>query len=127
MAGSFAQPIFEGGRLRNNLRLTEAEKDQLLLTYQKSIQGAFRDVSNALVGYRKDREFRIEQEQLVQSAEDAARLSETRYKAGTTDYLEVLTNETNAFSAELNLAQAQGNELVALVTLYQSLGGGWQQ
>lgn len=127
MAGSFAQPIFEGGRLRNNLRLTEAEKDQLLLTYQKSIQGAFRDVSNALVGYRKDREFRIEQEQLVQSAEDAARLSEIRYKAGTTDYLEVLTNETNAFSAELNLAQAQGNELVALVTLYQSLGGGWQQ
>ena len=109
------------------MRLAEAQKKQLLLTYEQTIQGAFRDVSNALVGYRKEREFRIEQEQLVKSAQDAARLSEIRFKNGTTDYLEVLTNETNAFSAELNLAQANGNELLALVQLYQSLGGGWQQ
>ena len=63
----------------------------------------------------------------MNSAQDAAKLSEIRFRAGTTDYLEVLTNETNAFSAELNLAQANGNELLALVQLYQSLGGGWQQ
>jgi outer membrane protein, multidrug efflux system len=50
-----------------------------------------------------------------------------RSKAGTTDSLEVLTNETNSFSAELGLAQAQPNELIALVQLYQALGGGWQQ
>jgi multidrug efflux system outer membrane protein len=62
----------------------------------------------------------------VDSAQDAAHLSETRFKAGTADYLEVLTNETNSFSAELNLAQAQGNELTALVQLYQALGGGWE-
>jgi CRP-like cAMP-binding protein len=59
--------------------------------------------------------------------QDAAHLSEVRFKAGTTDYIEVLTNNTNAFSAELTLAQAQGNELTALVQLYQALGGGWQQ
>jgi multidrug efflux system outer membrane protein len=59
MAGSFTQPIFQGGRLKNNVRLTESQKEQLLLTYQQTIQGAFRDVSNALVGYRKTREFRI--------------------------------------------------------------------
>jgi len=127
MAGSFTQPIFQGGRLKNNVRLAEAQKEQLLLTYQQTIQGAFRDVSNALVGYRKTREFRIEQEQLVAAAKDAAQLSEIRFRAGKTDYLEVLTNETNAFSAELNLAQANGNELLALVQLYQSLGGGWQE
>jgi multidrug efflux system outer membrane protein len=63
----------------------------------------------------------------VEAAQDAAHLSEVRFKAGTTDYLEVLTNNTNYFSAELGLAQAQGNELTALVQLYQSLGGGWQQ
>jgi outer membrane protein, multidrug efflux system len=62
----------------------------------------------------------------VRSARNAARLSEVRFKSGSTDYLEVLTNETNAFTAELGLAQAQGNELVALVQLYQVLGGGWQ-
>lgn len=127
LAGSLTQPIFQGGRLKSNVRLAEAQRDQLLLTYQQVIQGAFRDVSDALVAYRKDREFRIQQEHLVDAAQDAARLSEVRFKAGTTDYIEVLTNNTNYFSAELELAQAEGNELTALVQLYQALGGGWQQ
>lgn len=125
LVGSVTQPIFEGGRLKSGVRLAEAQRDQLVLTYQQTIQGAFRDVSNALVAYRKYRELRIQQQQLVESARDAAHLSEVRFKAGSTDYLEVLTNETNSFSAELNLAQAQGNELIALVQLYQALGGGW--
>jgi outer membrane protein, multidrug efflux system len=126
LAGSVTQPIFEGGRLKSGVRLAEAQHEQLLLTYQQTIQGAFRDVSDALVAYRKYREFRIQQQLLVESARDAARLSELRFKAGSTDYLEVLTNETNAFSAELTLAQAQGSELNALVQLYLALGGGWQ-
>ena len=126
LAASFTQPIFEGGRLKSNVRFAEAQHEQLLLSYQQTIQGAFRDVSNALIAYRKNREFRIQQEHLLESAQDAARLSQARFKAGTTDYLEVLTNETNSFSAELGLAQAQGNELIALVQLYQALGGGWQ-
>jgi multidrug efflux system outer membrane protein len=126
LAGSFTQPIFEGGRLKSGVRLAEAQRQQMLLTYQQTIQGALRDVSNGLVAYRKNREFRIQQEHLLASAQDAARLSEVRFKAGTADYLEVLTNETNSFSAELGLAQAQTNELIALVQLYQALGGGWQ-
>jgi multidrug efflux system outer membrane protein len=126
LTAGITQPIFEGGRLRNNVRLAKAQHEEMLLTYQQTIQGAFRDVSNGLTAYRKNHEFRIQQEQLFNSANDAARLSEIRFKAGTTDYLEVLTNETNAFSTELGLAQARGNELVALVQLYQALGGGWQ-
>jgi multidrug efflux system outer membrane protein len=126
LAGSVTQPIFQGGRLKSNVRLAEAQHEQLLLTYQQAIQGAFRDVSNALIAYRKFQEFRIQQQHLVESAQDAAKLSQTRFKAGATDYLEVLTNETNSFSAELALAQAQGNELNALVQLYQALGGGWE-
>jgi multidrug efflux system outer membrane protein len=127
LTAGITQPIFEGGCLKSNLRLTEAQHQQLLLTYQQTIQGAFRDVSNALIAYQKNREFRIQEEHLFESAQDAAHLSALRFKAGTTDYLEVLTNETNSFSAELGLAQAQGNELVALVQLYQALGGGWQE
>jgi multidrug efflux system outer membrane protein len=126
VAASLTQPIFEGGRLKSGVRLAQAQRDQMVLTYQQTIQGAFRDVSNALVAYQKDREFRVQQEHLVASAEDAAHLSQVRFKAGTTDYLEVLTNETNSFQAQLGLAQAQGNELVALVDVYQALGGGWQ-
>jgi len=77
--------------------------------------------------YKKNREFREQQELLTASAEDASRLSNIRYKGGVTSYLEVLTNETNYFSAQLNLAQAQANELLALVNVYQALGGGWQE
>jgi multidrug efflux system outer membrane protein len=125
LAGSVTEPIFQGGRIKSGVRLAEAQQQEALLTYQQTIQGAFRDVSNALIAYRKNREFRIEQERLTASAQDAARLSEMRFRAGATDYLEVLTNETNHFSDELTLVQAQFNELQALVQLYQALGGGW--
>jgi outer membrane protein, multidrug efflux system len=124
---SLAQPIFTGGRLRSGVRLAEAQQQTAALFYQQSILGAFRSVSDALVAYRKTREFRAQQELLFQSAEDAARLSHMRYTGGAAGYLEVLTNETNAFSAELGLAQARLNELLALVQLYEALGGGWQQ
>jgi multidrug efflux system outer membrane protein len=127
LAGSVTEPIFQGGRIKSGVRLAEAQQQEALLTYQQTIQGAFRDVSNALIAYRKNREFRIEQERLTASAQDAARLSEMRFRAGATDYLEVLTNETNNFSDELTLVQAQFNELQALVQLYQALGGGWSE
>ena len=124
---SLTQPIFTGGRLRSGVRLAEARQQTAVLFYEQSIQGAFRSVSDALVAYHKTREFRAQQELLFRSAEDAARLSHMRYTGGVTGYLEVLTNETNAFSAELGLAQARFNELLALVQLYQAFGGGWQQ
>jgi multidrug efflux system outer membrane protein len=125
--GSLVQPIFTGGRIRANVKLTEARKQELVLTYQQTIQQAFRGVSDSLVEYHKDREFLEFQQQLAFSAQDAAQLSEMRYRGGASSYLEVLTNETNYFSAELGLAQAQSNELIALVRIYRNLGGGWQQ
>lgn len=125
--GSLVQPIFAGGRIRSGVKFSEARQQEMVLTYQKTIQQAFRGVSDALVEYHKDREFREYQQQLAFSAQDAAHLSETRYRGGAASYLEVLTNETNYFNAELGLAQAQANELVALVQIYQNLGGGWQQ
>jgi outer membrane protein, multidrug efflux system len=120
------QPIFTAGRLRSGVRLAEARQNTALLVYQQSIQGAFRSVSDAFVTYRKTREFRVQEELLFQSAQDAARLSRMRYTGGVTGYLEVLTNETNAFSAELTVVQAHQNELLAMVQLYNALGGGWQ-
>jgi outer membrane protein, multidrug efflux system len=124
---SLTQPIFTGGRIRSGVRFAEAQQQEALLIYQQTIQQAFREVSDALVAYRKNQEFRSQQELLTQSAQDAARLSDMRYRGGVTSYLEVLTNETNYFSAELSLTQAQRNELLALVQLYKALGGGWQQ
>jgi multidrug efflux system outer membrane protein len=124
---SLTQPIFTAGRIRSNVRLAEAQQQASLLFYQQTIQGAFRGVSDALIACRKSKEFRAQEELLFQSAQDAARLSHMRYNGGVTGYLEVLTNETNAFAAELELVQAQLNEFLASVQLYQALGGGWQQ
>jgi len=124
---SLTQPIFTAGRLKSNVRLTEAQRQEALVFYQQTIQGAFRDVSDALIAYRKTQEFRQQQQLLVESARDATRLSHLRYSGGVSSYLEVLTNDTNYFSAELVLVQAQLDELLALVQLYKGLGGGWEQ
>lgn len=124
--GSLTQPIFQKGKLRAGVRLAEAQEQEALLFYQKTVQQAFREVSDALIAYRKTQEFRQQQELLAESARDAARLSNVRYQGGVTNYLEVLTNETNIFTAERGLAQAQLAQRLALVQLYKALGGGWQ-
>lgn len=121
------QPIFEGGRLRGNLQLAEAQQQQTVLTYKQTIQQAFSDVSNALIAYQKYRQYREHQELLTRYAQDAANLSDVRYKGGVTSYLEVLTSQTNYFSAELTLARARLSERLTLVQLYSALGGGWQE
>ena len=125
--GQLVQPIFTGGKIRSNVRLTEAQKEEAVLTYQQSIQQAFREVSDSLVAYRKNQEFRKQQELLTAAAQDATRLSSVRYEGGVTSYLEVLDSDTRYFDAELGLAQADLNERLALVQLYNALGGGWQQ
>jgi outer membrane protein, multidrug efflux system len=124
---SVAQPIFEGGALRSQLKLSRAQYQETVLAYQQTVQNALEQVSNSLIASQKDRQFREQQELLVQATERSDRLSLILYKQGGASYLQVLTNETNYFSAELNLVQAQLNERLALVQLYQSLGGGWQQ
>jgi multidrug efflux system outer membrane protein len=124
---SVAQPVFEGGALRSQLKLSRAQYQETVLAYEQTVQSALEQVSNALIASQKDRQFREQQELLVQAAERSDRLSLILYKQGGASYLQVLTNDTNYFSAELNLVQAQLNERLALVQLYQSLGGGWQQ
>jgi outer membrane protein, multidrug efflux system len=124
--GSLTQPLFEGGKLRGQLNLSKETKQEMVLSYQKTIAGAFRDVSNALVALNKQRVYREQQEKLVIAAQDATRLARIRYEGGATAYLEVLTTDSNLYSAQLNLAAAQQGEALTLVQLYSALGGGWQ-
>jgi len=124
--GSLSQPIFSGGKLRGQLQLSQAQKEEMVVTYQKTIAGAFRDVSNALIALNKQRAYREEQEKLVAAAQDATRLARMRYQGGSTSYLEVLTTDSTLFSDQLNLVTAQQSEALALVQLYGALGGGWQ-
>ena len=122
-----SQPIFTGGALRGNLRLAESQHKQALISYRQAIQHAFGDVSDALIGYQKNHEVRLRQEDTVADLQESVRLSVMRYKGGTTTYLEVLDGQRSLFSAELVLAQARGTEYQSLVQLYRALGGGWQQ
>jgi multidrug efflux system outer membrane protein len=126
-AFGITQPVFQGGALRSQLRLARAQWQESVLSYEQTVQNSLGQVSNALVAYDKDRQFRKQQELLAQAAERSDRLSLVLYRNGGASYLQVLTNETNYFSAELNLVDAQLNERLALVQLYQALGGGWQQ
>ena len=125
--GQLTQPIFEGGRIRSGVRLSEAQQQEAILVYLQAIQEAFREVSDSLVAYRKNQEFREQQGLVTDAAVDATRLANVRYKGGVASYLEVLDTEDRSFTAELNLAQAQLNERLALVQLYGALGGGWQE
>ena len=120
------QPVFEGGRIRNRVKLAQAQTEEATLSYQRTVQQAFRDVSDALVAYSKSQEFRMQLEQLTHSAEEATKLSNMRYKGGAASYLEVLDSDTRYFLAQISLAQAQLRELQSLVQIYRSLGGGWQ-
>jgi outer membrane protein, multidrug efflux system len=126
-AVSVTQPVFEGGALRSGLKLARANWQETVLSYQQTVQNALEQTSNALIASQKNREFREQQELLTQAAQKTDELSEVLYKNGGASYLQVLTSETNYFSAELNLVQAQFNERLALVQLYQALGGGWQE
>jgi len=103
-----------------------AQKQEAVLAYQQTIQQAFRKVSDSLVAYQKNQDFRQQQQLLTNSAQNGSQLSNVRDAGGVTSYLEVLDTDTRYFEAQINLAQAQLNERLALVQVYKSLGGGWQ-
>jgi len=118
-------PIFHGG-LRSGVQLTEAQKREMLVTYQKTIYGALREVSDALAARDRTRDQRAEEEKLVAALSESVRLSDLRYRGGLDSYLQVLDAERNLFGGQLTLAELRLLELQSLVQLYRALGGGWQ-
>src|ERR1700751_439351 len=125
-AAAATQPIFEGVALRNNLRYAKSEERQALIGYQQTIQRAFGDVSDALIGYDKYHVVRERQEQTVKALQESVDVSLMRYRGGTANYLDVLDSQRSLFQAELTLAQTRNNEYQSLVQLYKALGGGWK-
>jgi multidrug efflux system outer membrane protein len=122
-----SQPIFTGGALHGNLHFAESQHEQALIAYRQTIQRAFGEVSDALIGYDKLHQVRVRQQQTVSDLQESVRLSTFRYQGGTTTYLEVLDSQRSLYAAELSLASARGDEYRSLVQLYRALGGGWQQ
>jgi multidrug efflux system outer membrane protein len=125
-AVSVSQPLFTGGKLKNNLHLTEETQKETAIAYRQSIATAFRDVSNALIACHKSRENRIAQEQEAAEAKEVRDLALIRYNNGRTGYLEVLGSDTTLLSEEMSLANSRQQEALSLVQLYSALGGGWK-
>lgn len=125
IAPSALLPIFHAG-LRAGLQLTEAQEREMLLTYQKTIYGALREVADALAVHTRTREQRAEEEKLVEALSESVRLSNLRYRGGLDSYLQVLDAERNLFAGQLDLAQLRLLELESVVQLFRALGGGWQ-
>jgi NodT family efflux transporter outer membrane factor (OMF) lipoprotein len=120
------QPIFTAGRLKSNVRLSQALRDSALIQYEKSIQTAFTEVSDALIAHQRVRESRMQQELLVGALQDRTRLAYVRYQGGVDTLLNALDSDRDLFQAELTLSQIRLNELDSVVQLYKALGGGWQ-
>jgi NodT family efflux transporter outer membrane factor (OMF) lipoprotein len=126
VAPGLTQPIFNAGRLRAGVRTAEALQQEALLAYKKSIQQAFQEVSDALVGVRMLQEVTIKSAKQVKALSQQTDLAYQRYYGGMTPYLEVLDSDRQLFESELRLTQDRANELLAIIALYRALGGGWQ-
>ena len=123
---SVIQPIFTAGRLQAQVRATEAQQREALLQYKKTIEQAFREVSDSLVGVRMLKDVALESEKQVEALKEQKDLANERFFGGVAPYLEVLDSDRQLFESQLKLTQDRANELLAVIALYRSLGGGWQ-
>ena len=125
LGGQLVQPLYQGGRITSQYRLTWAQRDEAELSYKQTVQQAFTDVSNGLVAYRQARLFRMKLQEQTDTYKETSRLANVRFTGGATSFLEVLTTQQQYFNSELQLTQAWEAEMQSYVQLYQALGGGW--
>jgi multidrug efflux system outer membrane protein len=127
LAGSLVQPIFEGGRLKGQLELSQARYDELVQAYRKAIVTAFGDVENALVATKQTADQEQRQQIAVDTARHAYDISVAQLRAGTVDVLTVLNTQNALFTARDVLTQVKLGRMQSSVSLFKALGGGWQQ
>jgi len=125
LAGPIAMPLLNFGRIKGLVKSTEAVQQQALYAYQQVIQGAFRDVDDALIDHIKSQEQLQALAQQIDALKTAARLARMRYDEGFASYIEVLDAERSLFNAELSYTSVQGNIYRSLINLYKAMGGGW--
>ena len=126
IVGQLLQPIFNGGQIRSQIHLAEAQKQQIAVSYLQTVHRAFEEVSDDITSYNESR-LRTGQLELYERASfDSVRLAVERYENGYTSYLEVLDAQTREYQAQTDVAQGHLNERLSLVQLYLALGGGWQ-
>ena len=126
IAAGLTGPLFHGGQLRAQYVQARAAHEQSALQYQAAVLNAFQEVSDALIAREKLASARAQQTHAVEAYQVAVKVSKERYRLGHADYYEVLQEQQLLFPAENTLVQLQLNQLLAVVQLYRSLGGGWE-
>ena len=124
-SGSITGPVFQGGAVLGTNRQAEAQRKQLLASYEKTVKRAFADVDDALIATQTTAERSAAQRRQVEALRDYARLARKRFEGGYSSYLEVLDAESSLFNAELLYSEGHRERLLAHVDLYKALGGGW--
>lgn len=118
-------PVFNAGRISNQVRVAEADTAEALARYKATVQNALREVENALIGFQKTRQQIENQQKQVSALQKYLQLSQQRYDEGQSSYLEVLDAQRNLFSAQISLAQTEGAQVELFIGLFRALGGGW--
>jgi len=122
---SVSQTLFDGGRLRSQLRSQQAATEAALATYRQAVLTSLEDVENALISLRAARERQAQFAIALEASTNSAILARTLYRSGLTDFQQLLEAERSLLSARDGLAASRGDEALALVQLYRALGGGW--
>ncbi|MDD7578400.1 MAG: efflux transporter outer membrane subunit [Elusimicrobia bacterium] len=125
LGGQVLAPIFEGGKIRAQNEKAEAEYAEMLATYEKTVQGAFKEAYDALAANRLNREIYDSYKQQTAAMQRSYDLTKKQEDAGLIGVTDLLDVEENLLSAEMNLASARNDELAAIVNLSKALGGGW--
>ena len=120
------QPLYAGGAIRSAYDLAWAQRTEAELNYKQTVQIAFGDVANSLVGYNQARLYRMKIEEQTNTYQETANLANVRFAGGVTSFLEVLVTQQQYFTSQVALAVAWNAEMQNYVQLYQALGGGWQ-
>jgi len=123
---SFRWDIFNYGRIKNNVRIQDARFEQLLVTYQNKVLEAAKEVENGLVGFIRTQQQEKFLADAAQAADRATQIALLQYKEGLTDYTRVLNTQQLLVAQQDSLASSQGDIIRYLITVYKSLGGGWQ-
>ncbi|MGB5233230.1 MAG: efflux transporter outer membrane subunit [Desulfoprunum sp.] len=118
-------PVFNAGRLRQQVEIQDAVREQAQVAYEQAVLGALEDVENALVALKRNRERGDALAGAVAAARTAAELARQQYSAGLIDFQAVLDTERSVLTVEDSLAGTRTDGLLALIRLYKALGGGW--
>ncbi len=118
--------IFDAGRIRANIRVQNARQEQALAVYEQTVLSAFEDVENGLVAYAKEQIRHRSLEAAADSSEKSLAIAKSLYANGLTDFLHVLDAERSLYQAQDARAKSDRDVTAKLISLYKSLGGGWE-